>query len=215
MAAGVPVLCSNVTSIPEVAGDSPLLFDPRKPDEIAAAISRVAGDPELVSRVTDEGRRRAAAFGGPREMALAYWKVFQEVAAAPPCYPNGVHGIYVDGWFSERVILTYAEGATPRKAVLELVAPPWITADAMTLTLLPGSANAQSSHGIERGRSHRIEIPLPSTSGYIEMACEPTFRPVDCGLGEDTRPLGFKLDSIRIVSPDAAIDLLDASKNGL
>jgi glycosyltransferase involved in cell wall biosynthesis len=32
MAAGKPVLCSNVTSLPEIAGGAALLFDPRKPE---------------------------------------------------------------------------------------------------------------------------------------------------------------------------------------
>ena len=37
MATGVPVACSNVTSLPEVAGDAAILFDPRIPEQIAQA----------------------------------------------------------------------------------------------------------------------------------------------------------------------------------
>jgi glycosyltransferase involved in cell wall biosynthesis len=47
MAAGRPVLCSNTTSLPEVAGGAALLFDPRVPAEIADAIARIAKDPDL------------------------------------------------------------------------------------------------------------------------------------------------------------------------
>ena len=49
MALGVPVACSDVTSLPEVAGDAAILFDPRKPEAIAAAI---------VALVQDEARRK-------------------------------------------------------------------------------------------------------------------------------------------------------------
>ena len=38
MARGVPVACSNASSLPEVAGDAALLFDPHDEGAIAAAI---------------------------------------------------------------------------------------------------------------------------------------------------------------------------------
>ena len=42
MARGVPVACSNASSLPEVAGDAALLFDPRSEPQIAAALARLA-----------------------------------------------------------------------------------------------------------------------------------------------------------------------------
>lgn len=44
MASGVPVACSNVSSIPEVAGDAAELFDPADPDGIATVMQRVLSD---------------------------------------------------------------------------------------------------------------------------------------------------------------------------
>ena len=41
MARGVPVACSNASSLPEVAGDAALLFDPHDERAIAAAIERL------------------------------------------------------------------------------------------------------------------------------------------------------------------------------
>jgi glycosyltransferase involved in cell wall biosynthesis len=46
MACGCPVACSNVTSLPEVAGGAARLFDPRDVDEIVAAVEGVLDDPE-------------------------------------------------------------------------------------------------------------------------------------------------------------------------
>jgi glycosyltransferase involved in cell wall biosynthesis len=54
MGRGVPVACSNVSSLPEVAGDAAELFDPSAPEDIARAVTRLLGEParrvELVSR---------------------------------------------------------------------------------------------------------------------------------------------------------------------
>jgi glycosyltransferase involved in cell wall biosynthesis len=59
MARGVPVACANAASLPEVAGDAAVLFDPHDPRAIAAAIVRLAADGE---RLRAAGRARAAQF---------------------------------------------------------------------------------------------------------------------------------------------------------
>ena len=75
---GVPVLCSDVTSLPEVGGDAVLYFDPRKPDDVAAAITRIASEPTLRSELAAKGRARAASLGGPQDMAQAYLNLLDE-----------------------------------------------------------------------------------------------------------------------------------------
>lgn len=62
MARGVPVACSDASSLPEVAADAALLFDPTSEGEIAAAIRRLLGDPALAEELRERGRRRAALF---------------------------------------------------------------------------------------------------------------------------------------------------------
>jgi len=59
MAAGVPVITSNVSSLPEIAGDAALLVDPRSAAEVRAALARALQSPELRARLGDNGRRRA------------------------------------------------------------------------------------------------------------------------------------------------------------
>jgi glycosyltransferase involved in cell wall biosynthesis len=59
MAAGVPVITSNVSSMPEVAGDAGLLVDPRSPAEIAAAIERLLLSPGLRAELSGKGQARA------------------------------------------------------------------------------------------------------------------------------------------------------------
>jgi glycosyltransferase involved in cell wall biosynthesis len=75
---GKPVLCSNVTSLPEVAGDAALYFDPRKPAEIVQCIERVAGNPHLAADLIQRGRARLEQFRS-RDMVEKYLECIQDV----------------------------------------------------------------------------------------------------------------------------------------
>ncbi len=70
MARGVPVACSNTSSLPEVAGDAALLFDPRDEAQIAAALQRILGDRDLRGRLRALGRVRAQLFTWERTARL-------------------------------------------------------------------------------------------------------------------------------------------------
>ncbi|MEA2425456.1 MAG: hypothetical protein QOH13_1866 [Thermoleophilaceae bacterium] len=62
MARGLPVASSDRSSLPEVAGDAALLFDPEDTAAMAAAIERLLGDPAERSRLAAAGRAQAARF---------------------------------------------------------------------------------------------------------------------------------------------------------
>jgi glycosyltransferase involved in cell wall biosynthesis len=62
MLRGTPVACSNATSLPEVAGDAALLFDPLDIDAIAVAIRRILEDDALAERLRAAGLERAKRF---------------------------------------------------------------------------------------------------------------------------------------------------------
>ena len=76
MAVGIPVACSNITSLPEVAADAAILFDPRIPTQIAAAIVGLVEDEATRKRLIDSGRQRAAEFSDSERMAREYWELF-------------------------------------------------------------------------------------------------------------------------------------------
>lgn len=79
MACDVPVLTSNVTSLPEVAGEAALLVDPHKVEEIRSAMQQLAEDAVLRERLIQAGRRRRQDFSWDRA-AEAVYKVLREVA---------------------------------------------------------------------------------------------------------------------------------------
>jgi glycosyltransferase involved in cell wall biosynthesis len=62
MAAGAPVITSNLSSMPEIAGDAALLVDPTSIDAIATAIERILIDLSLASRLRQAGPVQSALF---------------------------------------------------------------------------------------------------------------------------------------------------------
>jgi glycosyltransferase involved in cell wall biosynthesis len=69
MVRDVPVACSAVSALPEVAGDAALLFDPLSVDAIAAAVGQLLGDAALRARLVARGRVQAARFSWERTAA--------------------------------------------------------------------------------------------------------------------------------------------------
>jgi glycosyltransferase involved in cell wall biosynthesis len=70
MARGVPVACSNASSLPEVAGEAALLFDPHDEAAIAAALGRLLDDPVLCDRLRARGLERVHEFTWQRTARL-------------------------------------------------------------------------------------------------------------------------------------------------
>lgn len=62
MACGVPVVCSRIEPLLEVAGDAALFVDPLSPGEIAAAVIKVVTDQPERQRLVSAGLMRAGMF---------------------------------------------------------------------------------------------------------------------------------------------------------
>lgn len=73
---GKPVLCSNSTSLPEVAGDVALYFDPRKPIEIVQCLELIIKDTSLKNELVRLGYQREAGFR-KEDMANKYMDIFR------------------------------------------------------------------------------------------------------------------------------------------
>jgi glycosyltransferase involved in cell wall biosynthesis len=58
----VPVACSNVSSLPEVAGEAAVYFDPKSKQEIKLAIYNVITDRSLHDRLVEKGSQRLSLF---------------------------------------------------------------------------------------------------------------------------------------------------------
>ena len=78
MACVVPVITSNTSSMPEVAGDAALIIDPFKPEEITNAMIRITTDTDLRKELTARGLKRATTFSW-RSMAEKVLELYKEI----------------------------------------------------------------------------------------------------------------------------------------
>jgi len=62
MACGAPVVCSNVSSMPEVAADAAAYFDPNDIDSMVESLARVVGENDIKADLRERGLLRAAKF---------------------------------------------------------------------------------------------------------------------------------------------------------
>jgi glycosyltransferase involved in cell wall biosynthesis len=83
MASGTPVVTSNVSSLPEVAGDAAVLVDPYETASIEEGIRRVLTTPALAAEMRRKGLARAREFSWEQSVAKT-WNLYREVAGVTP-----------------------------------------------------------------------------------------------------------------------------------
>jgi len=81
MACGVPVITSNTSSMPEVAGDAAIIVDPFKPEAITAAMVSLCNDTAVKERLVQSGFAQAAKFSW-QAMAQDVLKIYNETVKA-------------------------------------------------------------------------------------------------------------------------------------
>lgn len=62
MCAGVPVICSETTSMPEVGGDAVFYVNPERIEQIAAAMSEIATNQDLRTKMIERGMKQKSKF---------------------------------------------------------------------------------------------------------------------------------------------------------
>ena len=199
MARGCPVLCSNLTALPEVAGDAALYFDPRKPADIVAALERLTGDPDTAEDLRRRGLRRAAEFGDQERMAGAYLTLFDELLEDGTVFHDTLTGRYPDGWTGRSFVVTHSEPSCSLH--LELMNE---RSDAVTLTATAGPTTHHATLSPQQTLS--LVCRLPARPGHLTFRVTPTFCPAELHGTDDTRHLGVRLSSCRL-SGTSEVDL--------
>ena len=80
MACGVPVITSNTSSMPEIAGDAALIVDPNNINEITQGIIKILDDENYRANLCKKGIERAKKFSW-RNMAGEYLELYKQVYA--------------------------------------------------------------------------------------------------------------------------------------
>jgi glycosyltransferase involved in cell wall biosynthesis len=73
-----PVICSGITSLPEVAGDAALYIDPYDYKDIRHKITSIINDPELRSSLIEKGKKRVEFFS-PENYAKRLEQAYQSI----------------------------------------------------------------------------------------------------------------------------------------
>ena len=68
----VPVICSNVSSIPEAVGDAAVLIDPRNSGEVAEALNNLLNNPKEKDILVEKGLKNVERFSWESRSKL-YW----------------------------------------------------------------------------------------------------------------------------------------------
>ena len=80
MHCGAPVIASNTSSLPELAGDAALLVDPLNVRELAEAMRRCSDEASLRQKLIERGRSQARRFSWDKTAALVM-DAFDELAS--------------------------------------------------------------------------------------------------------------------------------------
>ncbi len=88
MSAGVPVISSNTTSLPEVGGDAVLYADPSFPEEIKEAMVRIVQDENLRAGLIEKGFRQKEKFSWDKT-AEVVWGAIEKESPIPNPSPKG------------------------------------------------------------------------------------------------------------------------------
>jgi glycosyltransferase involved in cell wall biosynthesis len=78
MAAGTPVVTSNRSALPEVAGGAAMLVDPENTEALASALRELIADDDLRRSLAESGVRRASDFSWDRAVRET-WAVYREL----------------------------------------------------------------------------------------------------------------------------------------
>ena len=81
MMCGVPVICANNSSLPEVVGDAALMVDPEDEDEVIEAFRKFYFDENLRDEYIKKGLKRAELFNWDKTYKIMSEKIIETIGA--------------------------------------------------------------------------------------------------------------------------------------
>lgn len=192
-----PIICSNVTSLPEVGGEAAIYFDPRRPDEIVKAMESVINDKELYKALVLKGKEQLQKFNY-ESMVNQYISVFYESVKLnlKKEYYN-VNGIYSDRWVGEKLYVSYGLSNNLRLIRTELLMPDWHPNLKSIITVINNGKKIRK-YIIKKGEKVLIEEELPRKEGSFKLHISHGFIPNN----GDTRKLTLIVNNFYIIDKE-------------
>jgi glycosyltransferase involved in cell wall biosynthesis len=215
MASGIPVACSNVASLPEIAGDAAVLFDPRIPSQIERAIHRIVTQPELRLQLIASGKARAAEFSDSKRMAVEYRDLFIS-ARSNSMNTDSISGVHSDGWAGRILSIQVASATDDQSIEVALLAPDWLPTSEVSVLVTLNGVKQNVACKISAGTVKTLSIPIPRPGASCELLISPSFVPGRIGKGDDLRELSLMISQCVLKRADnRSISLFPAKTTGL
>lgn len=207
--AGIPVACSNTTSLPEVGGDAAYYFNPHSPKEIAQAIEKITSNKDLRSQLIAKGYERLAQIGDSERMAVEYAQVLKKSLSHQRDYQYDLIGVTPDSWLQDFLDFTYPHSNDERVFEMNVGVPEWSPFPVVIECIIDGKRIKEWD--LPRARQTEIVIKLPKQGSHLRFICSPTFVPINLGIGPDTRSLSARFISCW-VKDNAGMTLFEANE---
>jgi glycosyltransferase involved in cell wall biosynthesis len=180
-----PIAAGAVTSIPEVAGDAAIYFDPRKPDEIVKSMYTIVHNKNVFNSLVDEGRIQLKRYNF-ETMIDQYISVFRKAEKATTLT---VSGIYDDGWASDTIQIVLNSSSSQKIVLLRGFIPSHHPADNMTIRLK--SSNGKSKkYTYDKTDNICIQEEISGEPGSLTIKISNSFIPKQTTTdSEDSRKL--------------------------
>ena len=199
---GKPVLCSHITSLPEIGGDAVLYFDPRKPTEIVQTIETLLDQSQLAHTLIEQGYQQLTKFD-QTIMTRRYMEIFDQVLQQETRNITGLIGIFPDGWLGQDVEIGYESNPNTRILELNLSVPPWLPHRKITIRCQNNGRTAEKKD-LTRGQNTTLSFPINPEGGYIILNISPVFKPKEHSISNDERWLSCMCRSCQIVYSDGS-----------
>lgn len=203
---GVPVACSDCSSLPEVAGDAAVYFNPKKPIEIATRLIELSQNEDLRKSCISKGQQQGRKFSNSEQMARDYLNLFERVIDDGPVIQDSVKGIYSDGWAGDKVNIHVKEHMHHQKLRLDLFVPEWLPGEHY-LSIKKKSAYLKKESSftfkLTNGKVSKITIPVDKKGAYFDLSMPTGFIPAKVSPdSKDNRRLTAIIKNCSIVRED-------------
>jgi glycosyltransferase involved in cell wall biosynthesis/2-polyprenyl-3-methyl-5-hydroxy-6-metoxy-1,4-benzoquinol methylase len=205
----VPVLSSNLTSLPEVGLDAVHYFDPRKPEEIVEGIELIVNDESYRAGLVQRGKKRIESYLDVNQWAGRYFRVFKDSLAEERDLSNEIFGIYPDHWVGDGFDLTIEEGNENRFLDFNIEVPTWFPFEVLSGRIYE-KGKRWGKFSAVRGQRNGFRFPLAGKGYQLKIALKQSFQPKEMGVNDDVRYLSCQVRWCRLITPEGVISIYEA-----
>jgi len=188
---GVPVICSKVASLPEIAGDAARYVDPTSPAEIVSALAEIVDDPALARDLVSRGHQRIGGFSR-EHMIEQYLSVIDDTLTQRGSPITRVHGVFADRWVGPEITALTGPSTGIRSWQFEIHVPEHHPHRDVTVRV-EVQGGGSSTERVARGETRTLTARAPAKGGAVWVRSSPSFMPPD-----DPRELAVQLVSGRL-----------------